>query len=147
MTPTPLSSARTLPADARRAALGPPWRVLVVDDDPFQHEFLKALLAELRIHDVTCVDAGAKALDKIRSGIGFNLMLLDLMMPGMDGFEFMEAAERQGFNGGLIIVSGQDDVVRHGATLVARMRSFRLLGQIEKPADKQALASLLAFSY
>ncbi len=127
--------------------LRPPWRVLVVDDDPFQHEYLKGLLTEMRIYDVTCVDSGAKALDKIQTSMGFNLMLLDLMMPGMDGFEFMEAAERLGFRGGLIIVSGQDDVVRHGATLVARMRSFRLLGQIEKPADKQTLAAILAFSY
>lgn len=129
-----------------RTPLGPPWRVLIVDDDDFQHTYLKGLLAEMGILDVIAVDSGPKALEKIRSKLGFNLMLLDLVMPGMDGFEFMESAEQLGFDGGLVIVSSQSDDVRHGATLVARMRQFRLLGEIKKPADKNALQYLLAFA-
>lgn len=135
---------KTSLANAGRMPLRAPWRVLIVDDDHFQHEFLKGILAEMGILDVMAVDTGKQALDKIQAKLGFNLMLLDLMMPGMDGFEFMEAAERHGFDGGLIIVSGQDEDVRIGAALVARMRRFRLLGSIQKPADKNALASLLA---
>lgn len=129
---------------AARMPLGPPWSVLVVDDDAFAQSYLKGLLAQMSILDVTVVDSGAAALEKLRAGHRYKLMMLDLVMPGMDGFEFMEVAEGLGFGGGLVIVSGQDDVVRHGAALVARMRRFRLLGVLPKPAERNALSTLLA---
>lgn len=134
----------TIASSARTKPLGPPWRVLIVDDDEFQHTFLKGLLLELGIFDVEAVESGHLALEKVKSRPGLNLLLLDLMMPGMDGFEFMEAAERLGFVGGLIIISSQSDDVRYGASLVARLRRFHLLGQLPKPADKNAIASMLA---
>jgi hypothetical protein len=35
-------------------------------------------------------------------------------MPGIDGFEFMAVVAKSGFNGALIIVSGQTKEVMHG---------------------------------
>lgn len=62
-------------------------RILIVDDD----ENLREELAELlRTEGFEVVEAGdgAAALDSLRSGTLPRVILLDLMMPVMDGWEF-----------------------------------------------------------
>ena len=133
---TPLKSPKT------RETL----RALVVDDDPFQLEVNADLLRELGVQDITTVASGDLALQavaKAKGTYGYDLMLSDLHMPGMDGFQFMDAAARSGFAGALIIVSGQSSDVMHSASLVARLRRFRLLGTLGKPVQKAQLSALL----
>jgi len=60
-------------------------RVLIVDDLPPNIQLLETrLLAEY--FDVASVTNGADALARCREG-GCDIVLLDVMMPGMDGFE------------------------------------------------------------
>ena len=59
--------------------------VLVVDDNPQNLELLVAYLDPLGCKVVTAVD-GADALEKVRQD-KFDLVLLDIMMPRMSGFE------------------------------------------------------------
>jgi signal transduction histidine kinase/CheY-like chemotaxis protein len=69
----------------------PPFQVLVVEDDQAtQHTLRRILLAEG--WESRSASDGAEALDLLREGVP-NLILLDLMMPGMDGFDFL--AEKQ----------------------------------------------------
>ena len=69
-----------------RVANGP-TRVLVVEDDPDQQRTIGAAFSE---PDWKVVEAanGRVGLDKIREALP-NAIILDLMMPEMDGFEFM----------------------------------------------------------
>ena len=119
--------------------------VLVVDDDPFQLAVIADSLQELGIRRVAQATGGAMALSLIQDAqtAPFDLMLSDLQMPGMDGFEFMAKISQQGFKGALIIVSGQASDVLHSASLVARLRRFNLLGMLAKPIQKPALAALV----
>ena len=122
-------------------------RVLVVDDDPLQLEINADLLRGLGVLDITISASAELALNAIAKAKGpsaFNLMLSDLHMPGIDGFQFMEAVARNGFAGALIIVSGQNSTVVHSATLVAQLRRFKLLGTLGKPVERAKLAELLA---
>jgi CheY-like chemotaxis protein len=66
--------------------------VLVINDDPDISEGLKVLL-EGR-YDVELALDGSEALEKMRAGLRPCIILLDLMMPIMDGFEFREAQLR-----------------------------------------------------
>jgi CheY-like chemotaxis protein len=58
--------------------------VLVVDDDPDAREVLTTIVEELGLK-TRCADDGREALEVIREEVP-QLVLLDLMMPGLDGF-------------------------------------------------------------
>jgi CheY-like chemotaxis protein len=119
-------------------------KVLLVDDDSFQLEMISGILEGLGVTDLTLASSGEQALQKLSGGQSrFNLMLLDLHMPGMDGFKFMESLAKVGYTGALIIVSGQSDDVMHAASMVAKIRRFTLLGTVPKPVGRAALSALL----
>ena len=64
--------------------------VLVVDDEFINREILTNLLESC--YEVTVAENGTEAMEKLRDReINYSLMLLDLLMPEMDGFEVIEA--------------------------------------------------------
>ena len=58
--------------------------ILIVDDEPKNQMLIKELL-EIRGHSSEPASNGLEALEKLKAG--FDLVLMDIMMPGMDGFE------------------------------------------------------------
>ena len=87
-------------------------RVMVVDDDP-DTVFLVKLLLRRQGYDVLGALGGMEAVKKCAS-LAPDLVLLDLMMPGMDGWETMRDM-RQFSNAPVIIVSAKgtkDDVIQ-----------------------------------
>jgi CheY-like chemotaxis protein len=65
--------------------------ILVVDDDADLRETLQVLLDDSG-YGVTAVANGQAALDQLKAGERPNLILLDLMMPDMNGWQFLERA-------------------------------------------------------
>jgi light-regulated signal transduction histidine kinase (bacteriophytochrome) len=65
-----------------------PSRLLVVDDDETNCEVLQRQLVRGG-HTVTCVASGGEALELLRKP-AFDLVLLDVMMPGMSGFDVLQ---------------------------------------------------------
>jgi CheY-like chemotaxis protein len=61
--------------------------ILVVDDDPDIRESLREVLED-EGYAVTCVSNGREALDHLRTSARPCVILLDLMMPVMDGWQF-----------------------------------------------------------
>jgi CheY-like chemotaxis protein len=74
------------------AALQPgrnyPRRILAADDDPVVREFLKLYLAVAGA-EVEVVDDGEPAIARL--GDGYDLLVLDLDMPGKTGFDVLRA--------------------------------------------------------
>ena len=78
------------------AERAPAARVLVVEDDRHIRE-LVVLHLELEGHTAVAVDDGAKALELARAE-PFDLLILDLMLPGLDGVTLCRAVRRESRN-------------------------------------------------
>ncbi|MGZ4779016.1 MAG: response regulator [Thermoanaerobaculia bacterium] len=64
-------------------------RILVIDDDLAIRVLLQAVLKRMKF-DVELAEDGAAGLEKVQQNGGFDLILLDLMMPRVNGYEFIE---------------------------------------------------------
>lgn len=80
------------------------WRVLVVDDDPFSREVLGELLATVGCQ-VRGVSAGQEALTSLKREI-YDLVVADIVMPDITGWEVARAASEQNPSSVVILVSG-----------------------------------------
>jgi len=70
-------------------------RVLLVDDSPFFRNLLTPLLT-VAGYDVTTAESGDRALGLCEAGEDFDVIISDIEMPGMNGFEFASAVRRAG---------------------------------------------------
>lgn len=62
-------------------------KVLVVDDERINRKLLSELLEEH--HDVVIAKSGEQALERMQTDAGIDLILLDVMMPGMSGHDVL----------------------------------------------------------
>ncbi len=73
-------------------------KILVIDDDLAIRILLQAVLRRMKF-DVELAEDGAVGLEKLRKNGRFDLVLLDLMMPKINGYEFIEAIAKEFPNG------------------------------------------------
>lgn len=106
--------------------------VLVVDDDPDICEIFKDLL-ESYGYLVTTAENGADALDKLRAGEDPGLILLDLMMPVMDGIQFRDEQVRDPSLAAIPVV-----IVSAGGDVAAKAAAAGVEG-LSKPVDIDVL--------
>src|SRR5690349_12721284 len=90
-----------------------PGRVLVVDDTPFNRQLLARLLRGLG-HEPVEAGNGREALDRLREADAppIDVILLDIVMPEMDGYETLAAlaADPALRNVPVIVISGVDEL-------------------------------------
>lgn len=78
--------------------------VLIVDDEPMQRESLKQMI-ELSGYQVETADCGETAISMLRSYC-FDLLILDLNMPGMGGFGVIDYVVEHQVPSKMVVVSG-----------------------------------------
>ena len=65
-------------------------RVLIVDDNPLNIKVAKRALEALNYTNLDTCDSGFKCLEKIKNGSSYDIILMDIMMPGMSGTKTLE---------------------------------------------------------
>jgi DNA-binding response OmpR family regulator len=85
-----------------------PLRVLVVEDDRRLARFLERVLKEEGYVVDRCA-SGADAVAQMRSGV-YNLVLLDWMIPDLDGLEVCRQARRAGATVPILMLTARDQV-------------------------------------
>lgn len=66
-------------------------RILAIDDEPLLRSLFARILGDT--HEVTTLASGVEALGRISDGERFDLVLCDLMMPGMNGMDLFHAVQ------------------------------------------------------
>ncbi|MDQ3076076.1 MAG: response regulator [bacterium] len=64
-------------------------KILIVDDDGFLLDMYAFKFSQNNFEVYTSMD-GANAIDKLAKGLNPEIILMDVIMPGMDGFEVLE---------------------------------------------------------
>lgn len=109
-------------------------RTLILDDDPVYLAVADGVLRSLGIHDVTLKQDGTEAVGTIaRADPPFELVLLDLNMPGIDGLSFLRALAEINFGGSLIVVSGEKRAILSSAEHIAAKHGLNIVGALSKP--------------
>lgn len=106
-------------------------RILVVDDEPSIRKYLQTLL-QIEGHEVTTVECGSDALEKIDQGERPDLVILDVLMPEMDGLETLRRMMQMDRTLNVIMLSCSNEV----GTVVEAIRlgaSDYLTKPFEKP--------------
>jgi two-component system, OmpR family, response regulator MprA len=111
--------------------------VLIVDDDRGLKETLKAILA-MAGYTVAVAGDGLEALEKIGE-YAPHLILLDLVMPRMDGFAFVEELERRGLRSMQPILALSAD-----ARVEEKAARLRADDYVAKPFDMDELLAKVA---
>ena len=111
-------------------------KILLVDDEK---DFLDVMSEriEARGMEVTTAESAVKALKQVESG-GFDAIILDLMMPGMDGLETLKAIKKKNPDLQVILLTGH-------ATIEKGIEAMKLgaMDFLEKPADLDKLTEII----
>jgi len=112
-------------------------RVLLVDDE---EEFISSLASRLEVRGlkVTGATRGAEAVDLVDKQ-QFDIIVLDLAMPGMDGLETLQKIKEKDPNAEIVMLSG------HGS-LKSGIEAIKLGAEdfLEKPVDLRELIEKIA---
>jgi DNA-binding NtrC family response regulator len=121
------------------APTDPVISVLVADDEKDQRVLIDRLLrgAEGVRHVVTSVSDGRAALAALRERV-FDVALLDLSMPGLDGLAVLEAVAGDPVRPQVIFVSGHGTVAT--ATRAMKLGAYDF---VEKPVERDRLLTLV----
>lgn len=125
----PESQPFAQPADA--------LRVLSVEDNPFGRVVLNAILTELG-HHAEFIDRGEAAAERVAQG-GFDAVLMDMVLPGIDGIEAIRRIRAlQALPGRVAIIGVSGRGEDEAASVVAGADAFLL-----KPVSPRGLATAL----
>jgi CheY-like chemotaxis protein len=113
-------------------------RILVVDDDAAVQVTVRLLL-ERAGHSVVTVDNGRKGLELCQTS-DFDLLFLDIFMPGMDGFETMRMVRQHRPLLPIIVISGRSasseaDKGPDFLTMATKLGAVSSLPKPFRPAD------------
>src|SRR2546423_191894 len=112
-------------------------KILLVDDEPGMQRYIKTLL-EIDDHHVETASTGEQAVELVQNGMEPNLVLLDLLMPGIDGLETLEKLRKLQPNIKVVMLSCVNDTKK-----VVQAIRLGAVDYITKPFQKAELDAVI----
>src|SRR5919109_1001258 len=84
-------------------------KILIVDDEPAVRDSLRRAL-ELEGYDIELADNGREALERLASNGKHDAVILDVLMPGIDGLEVCRRIRRAGNHVPVLMLTARDAV-------------------------------------
>ena len=118
--------------------------ILLVDDDEFHLEMVRAQLVGLGYECVICAASGEAALAHLQTeGQNIVAIVCDLSMPDMDGLALIRHLAQLGSTAGIILLSGAQGAILQSAARLVSVHGLHLLGVLAKPSSTEQLQNLL----
>ena len=112
-------------------------KILIVDDDSAVQATIRLLL-ERAGHSVVVASDGSKGLAIFETG-DFDLLFLDIFMPGMDGLETMRLVHQQRPLVPIIVISGNPGGTASGPDYLNMATKLGAVTSLQKPFKPAAL--------
>ncbi|HJU29007.1 MAG TPA: response regulator, partial [Candidatus Binataceae bacterium] len=118
-----------------------PRRILAIDDHPENIEPLKAIF-ETKGHRVDVAFSGADAIDRVSRGDTYDLVLCDVGMPGMNGWQVAERLRGMTPGVAIYLITGWGQEIP-----LDEPRRALIDGLISKPVSLERLENILSLAY
>ena len=115
-------------------------KILLVDDEPGMLRYIKTLL-EVDDYNVETASTGEEALQKVEKGLQPDLVLLDVLMPGIDGLQTLEQLRQNQPSIKVVMLSCVSDTRK-----VVQAMKLGAQDYLTKPFQKAELDSVLDLS-
>lgn len=121
------------------------FSIAVCDDVKMNTEEIAKLTEEICREEQICpqissFESAEKLLDEIKDGSRYDLMLLDVMMPGLDGMELARILRTQNERTSIVFISSNREMAMQGYEVYAAR-------YLAKPVDKDKLKEAILFCY
>lgn len=115
-------------------------RILIVDDEPGIGEFIFDVATDMGFEAIAIQHASKF---EVIYSTGFDVVILDLIMPERDGVEILRFMAEQQASEKIILISGYDLGVLHSAQELALEHKLNIIASLSKPIVHEELEALL----
>lgn len=123
------------------------WRILLVEDHPFQLKATQYLLESYGFTQLTATDSAEGALQQMHKAVQpFDILLCDQCLPDLPGLDLIEYASQRGMIRQAILLSSLTSVELDELKTMACKHGLPLLGYLIKPLKQSDFRNLLTLA-
>ena len=118
--------------------------VLLIDDDMFIRDSMMYMLESLGINNVIEADSGRQAIELYeKNSKKPDLIICDIYMPEMDGFEVAMFMIDKSYQGGIIFLTGNNPAMLRATAKLSKAKGLNIVDVIEKPIKISHLETII----
>jgi DNA-binding response OmpR family regulator len=121
-----------------------PNRVLIVEDNPLHLDILERAFSTAGAVAVVKASDGYEATSLLfETSSPFDLIILDLCLPGLDGFEMLNHLNDCGSDTRFVLLSGMPQHMLDMGETFSEMKGLRIIGALQKPISISELMNVV----
>ncbi|MEE0881283.1 MAG: response regulator [Turicibacter sp.] len=114
--------------------------LLVVDDNEINLMLMEDIFEMMNVGEVKTIDSGIDAVDEIEKNPNYDMIVMDICMPGMDGYEASKKIRQLGYTGRIVALTANVLTTDDTEFKEAMMDDVLL-----KPVDLDMIRKVLCF--